>query len=162
LIDKAARKRALECREHRAEIEKWRATLTDGDRFRFNHPDTVLRKWKAATVVPDPNAVKKKPSAVAKLTESVVRLEEENHRMRNEIERGGGDLWNKDDRPEDIADIMVAKLTANKAERVARAMLAKLKDKKKTEPTPKAAMTTVESAEARKAEYAEAEMEAVQ
>ena len=91
VIDKSARNRLLECLKHRAEIEKWRATLTEGERWRFNHPDTVLRKWKAATIVPDPNPSPKK-SAVAKLKESVVRLEEDNHRMRKEIERGGGDL----------------------------------------------------------------------
>jgi hypothetical protein len=85
LIDKGTRNRLLDCLKHRAEIEKWRATLTDGERFRFNHPDAVLRKWKTKTVVPDPNAPPKKPSPMAKLKAEVVRLEEDNHRMRREI-----------------------------------------------------------------------------
>jgi hypothetical protein len=129
VIDKGTRTRVLECLEHRTEIEKWRETLTEGERLQLNHPDAVLRKWKAKTV-PDPDKPKK-PSAMAKLKESVARLEEENHRMRTEIERGGGDLWNKDDRPEDIADIMLTKLSSAKAERVACVILAKLSPDRK-------------------------------
>ena len=53
-IDKAARCRLLECLQRRDDIEKWRALLTDGERFRFNHPGAVLRRWKAATAVVDP------------------------------------------------------------------------------------------------------------
>jgi hypothetical protein len=92
LIDKCTRNHLFECLKHRAEIAKWLALLTDGERFTLNHPTTVLRKWKAKTVVPDPNASPKKPSPMAKLKEAVILLEEENHRMREEIERGGGDL----------------------------------------------------------------------
>jgi hypothetical protein len=132
VIDPCTRNHLLECLKHRAEIEKWRATLTEGERFKFNHPTTVLRKWKARTVPPDPNKPKS-PSPVAKLKEAIVQLEEDNRRMRKEIERGGGDLWNKDDRAEDIGDIMLTKLTSNKAEHVARYMLKKLKERKKAD-----------------------------
>ena len=69
---------------------------------------------------------------------SILSLAEENHRMREEIERGGGDLWTKDDRPEDIADVMMAKLTVAKAERVARAILALVKIKKNAAPAASA------------------------
>jgi hypothetical protein len=48
LIDKGTRSRLRECLQHRTEIDKWRASLTEAERFRFNHPDTVLKKWKAA------------------------------------------------------------------------------------------------------------------
>jgi hypothetical protein len=130
VIDACTRSHALECFKHRAEIEKWRVSLTEGQRFKLNHPTTVLRKWRAATVVPDPNAKPKPPSVVAKLKASVASLEEENHRMRAEIARGGGDLWTKDDRPEDIADIMLTKLSSTKAMKVARAIIAKLKERK--------------------------------
>jgi hypothetical protein len=41
VIDKGARNRLLECLQHRNEIEKWRSHLTDAERFRFNHPNTV-------------------------------------------------------------------------------------------------------------------------
>jgi hypothetical protein len=46
-INKGTRARLLECLQHRKQIETWRTLLTKPERFRFNHPDTVLRKWKA-------------------------------------------------------------------------------------------------------------------
>jgi hypothetical protein len=38
VIGRGARNRLLECLQRRAAIEKWRATLTEGERLRFNHP----------------------------------------------------------------------------------------------------------------------------
>ena len=95
-IDKGVRSRLLECLRHRDEVERWRQGLTDGERFRFNHPNTVLRRWKKTITATAPNP-EPKPSPVAKLKETIVALEEANHRMRCEIERGGGDLWSLDD-----------------------------------------------------------------
>jgi hypothetical protein len=121
-IDKGTRTRALDCLKHKVEIQAWRARLTDSERWKFNHPDTVLRKWKASTVVPDPSAPPR-VSPVQKLKDSVVALHEENDRMRREIERGGGDLWSAEDRAQDIAMVILSKLTKRKAETVARAIL---------------------------------------
>jgi hypothetical protein len=125
-IDKGTRSRLLDCLKHKAEIQTWRARLTDSERWKFNHPDAVLKKWKAATVVPDPNAPPK-VSPIQKLKDSLVTLQEENDRMRREIQRGGGDLWSAEDRPRDIAKIILGKLTKAKAEKVAREILAVLK-----------------------------------
>ncbi len=125
-IDKAARCRLLECLQHRAEIEVWRSRLTDSERFRFNHPNTVWRKWRAATSVPVSNT-EIKLSAVAKFKARVAFLEEENHRMRRDIERGGGDLWTRDDRAQDIAQVILATLSKTKAKDVAHAILRELK-----------------------------------
>jgi hypothetical protein len=127
-IDKGARSRLLDCLKHKAEIQAWRARLTDGERWKLNHPDTVLKKWKASTVVPDPNAPPKSPTAMQKLKDEVVNLQEANDRMRREIERGGGDLWAPEDRPRDIAKIILGKLTKDKAKKVARIILAGLKE----------------------------------
>jgi hypothetical protein len=135
VIDKSARNHLLECLEHREAIEKWRTTLTEGERFRFNHPDTVLRRWKAATDVPDPNK-SSNPSPTAKLKAEVVRLEEDNHRMRKEIGRGGGDLWSANDAADDIATVMVAKLSKDKAQCVARAILKLIKQKSASPAKP--------------------------
>jgi hypothetical protein len=126
-IDKGARNRLLDCLKHKTEIEKWRARLTDSERWKFNHPDTVLRKWKAATVVPDPNAPPK-VSRQQQAKDELIRLQEDNDRMRREIEDGGGDLWNSDDRPRDIARIVIQQCKSKiKAEKVAREILAALK-----------------------------------
>jgi hypothetical protein len=54
-------------------------------------------------------------------------LKQEIFRLRRECERFGGDLWDPADRPEDIATMMVAKLTKNKAAAVASAILKALK-----------------------------------
>jgi hypothetical protein len=121
-INKATRSQLLDCLNHKIEIEKWRSRLTDAERFKFNHPDTVLRKWKAATVVPDPSAPPP-VSPVQKLKDSLAALQQENDRMRREIERGGGDLWSAEDRAQDIAKVIFSKLTKYKAETVARTIL---------------------------------------
>jgi hypothetical protein len=130
LINEGTRNRLLECLQHRNEIEKWRARLTDTERFRFNHPDTVLRKWKAATVILDRNASPKPPSAFAKLKEVNVDLQERLHRAEREIAAGGGDLWTPKDAPDVIANVMLAHLLPSKAERVAREILKKVKERK--------------------------------
>jgi hypothetical protein len=121
VINKGTRNRLLECLQHRRAIEKWRATLTEGERFRFNHPDTVLRKWKAVTVAPEPNAASKTSAAAN------VELQEKLYRAERELSLGG-DLWAPEDAPEEIATVMLVKLSPTKAERVARAILNKVKD----------------------------------
>jgi hypothetical protein len=78
-------------------------------------------------VIPKADA-EPKPSAMQKLKDSVAALSEENDRMKREIERGGGDLWCPEDRPRDIANVIVAKLTRAKAEKVAREILSVLKE----------------------------------
>lgn len=129
-IDKRVRSRLLECLQHRDEIDQWLSGLTEGERFRFNHPDTVLRKWKRSNVVADTKAAPRPPSAVAKLKEANVDLQERLHRAEREIAGRGGDLWSPHDTPDSIAKVMVEHLPRSKAERVAQQMLQMLKDQK--------------------------------
>ena len=128
-INKATRSQLLDCLKRRAEIEKWRSRLTDSERWKFNHPDTVLKKWKASTVVRDPNQPKP-PSPMQKLKDELVAVVEERDRYKREVERGGGDLWQKTDRPKDISKVMIDQLGKTKAARVAREILAALKEAK--------------------------------
>jgi hypothetical protein len=128
-IDKGVRSRLLECLQHRTEIDRWLSLLTDSERFRFNHPNAVLKRWKASTVVPDPNATPK-PSPYAQLKDAHAQLIEEHHRLQHKIEAADGDLWRPADTPADIAHVMVATLSATKAERVARAILKEVKERK--------------------------------
>ncbi len=125
-IDKGARSRLLDCLKHIAEIEKWRAGLTDSERWKFNHPDSVLKKWKASTAVPGPDT-EPKLTLRQKLETELANVIEERDRYKREYERGGGDLWSPEDRPRDIAKIILAKLTKAKAEKVAREILSALK-----------------------------------
>ena len=157
IIDKCTRSHLMECLKHRAEIEKWRAELKRKDEvehFHLNHPTTVLRKWKAATIVSDPNAPPKKPSPIAELKKTNIELQEKLHRAEQEIIRSGGDLWTPRDTADAIAIIMLNKLSVTQAERVARAILAKLKDRKKSAPPPAPVRDAAVSADDRKAHYA--------
>ncbi len=119
-LDKGDRSRLIDCMDHVAEIESWLETLPVADRLRLNHPTSMWRRWKAATTEPN---TKSKVSVIQKLQESIVSLEEENVRLKREIDQGGGDLWSPEDRVQDIARVMVAKLNRSKAEKVAREIL---------------------------------------
>ena len=155
-IDKAVRSRLLECLKHRAEITAWRNDPKNKEAQRFNHPNRVFeawKKWKAQQARIDLETVKR-PSAVAKLKELNIELQERLHRAEQEIARGGGDLWSPEDRPQGIASIMVAKLSAHKARKVFEAGLEMLKKKKKATPSKPVAQDAVASADERKALYA--------
>jgi hypothetical protein len=123
-LDKGVRSRLLDVMRHLAGIEAELAKLSDTKSQELNHPNAVWRFWKRVT---KPPSTEQRISPVQKLKDSLVALQEENDRMSREIERGGGDLWNKDDRPHDIARIIVGKLSKSKAEKVAREILAAVK-----------------------------------
>ncbi len=101
-LDKGDRSRLFAVTDHLHEIETWRATLTPTQRLRLNHPSAVLRKWKSA------NAIARNRSPP----------------------KGSQPLrWDPADQPEDIATVMVAKLSRNKAAAVAGAILKALEGK---------------------------------
>jgi hypothetical protein len=117
-LDKGVRSRLLDVMKHLAEIDAWLAKLPPTERLKINHPNTVWRRWQAATAVPDPNAPPR-VSPYQKLSETNVALQEENDRLRRQIERGGSDLWTV----HDIAKVTIAELGNSKAGNVARAIL---------------------------------------
>jgi hypothetical protein len=125
-IDKSDRAKLFHVMDHLGQIETWRSALTTTQRLQLNHPTTVLRKWRAATVIPQSSDTRVSP--IAKIKSSLAETIEENHRLKREIELGGGDLWTAQDRPDDIAKVMVGKLSRAKAEKVARAILRHLKE----------------------------------
>jgi hypothetical protein len=128
-IDKGVRSRLLECLQHRTEIDQWLSRLTDSERFRFNHPNTVLKRWKGSTVVPDPNATPK-PSPYAQTKAALAETIEENHRLQEKIKTADGDLWKATDTAADIAEVIVATLSLTKAESTAREILKRVKERK--------------------------------
>jgi hypothetical protein len=71
-IDKGDRSRLFDVMDNLPAIEQWRGTLASTLRLRLNHPNSVLRKWKAETVVKPP----KEPKPT--LRDSVANLSEEN------------------------------------------------------------------------------------
>jgi hypothetical protein len=128
-IDKGARSRLLDCLKHKVEIQAWRAALTDSERWKFNHPDTVLRKWKKTTAIPKAD-VEPKASPMQKLKDELAAVIKERDRYKREYDEGGGDLWRPQDRPQDIAKVTFDKVGKTKAEKVAREILALVKEAK--------------------------------
>lgn len=81
-MDKGDRSRLFQMMDALPLIEEWRRTLTLTERLKLNHPNAVLRKFKAKCEVPDP-AKPKQPG----LRESVAALSEENMQLKAEIAR---------------------------------------------------------------------------
>lgn len=87
-MDKGDRSRLFQVMEALPMIEEWRRTLTLTERLKLNHPNAVLRKWKAAFEVPD-KAKPAKPSlrdSVAELSEENLHLKGENVRLEAYVE----------------------------------------------------------------------------
>lgn len=81
-MDKGERSRLFNIMDVRADIEKWRATLTITERLKLNHPSVIMRKFKAATEIPKPkDDAEKKPG----LKEANVELSGENERLKAHI-----------------------------------------------------------------------------
>jgi hypothetical protein len=77
-IDKGDRSRLFDVMANLPAIEEWRHALPQNQRLKFNHPNTVLRRWRADTVVKRP----KDPKPT--LRDSVVNLEEANAQLERE------------------------------------------------------------------------------
>jgi hypothetical protein len=122
-LDKGDRKRLFDVMDHLKEINGWLEKLPDKERGRLNHPSSVWRRWKAATAEPK----EKKPSANQKLKDALIAVIDERDRMKREIERGGGDLWDVTDRPRDIARVIFDKLGKTKTENLIRELRNMLK-----------------------------------
>ena len=117
-IDKADRSHLFACMEHRSSIETWRATLTQTERLKLNHPKRVMEKWKASTRVPLHG--EKAPSAMAKLKDENEALRQKCARLEHQV-GDGGNLWRSGDTAGDIARVLadhLVRLTESKAERV--------------------------------------------
>ena len=78
-MDPSDRAKLFTVMENRPAIEQWRATLSQTERLRLNHPTSVLRKWQQATKEP-----KAKPDK-ATLKDSVIALDEEQHAAKDKI-----------------------------------------------------------------------------
>jgi hypothetical protein len=126
-LDKADRSRLFGVMDHLQDIEAWRATLTPSERLRLNHPSAVWRKWKSAHA----NAQNQdsRLSPIEKCRQEKRALKQEIVRLRRKCERLDGDRWQSADRPDEIATVLLAKLSANKAAAVAGAILKALEGK---------------------------------
>lgn len=91
-LDKGIRSRLLKGWKHRHEIENWRAILTEPERLRYNHPNTVLRKWESRA---QSATRRKRKSQIPELKEAIQRLEQEKFDLRRDMERSALALKDK-------------------------------------------------------------------
>jgi hypothetical protein len=119
-LDKGDRSRLFDVMDHLKKIDDWLRKLPESERLRLTHPSSVWRRWKAATREPD---TEPKTSPYKKLQAEHMALIEERDRYKREVDRGGGDLWSAQDKPQDIAKVIFDKVGKSKAEKVARAIL---------------------------------------
>jgi hypothetical protein len=79
-MDQGDRSRLFSVMDNLPAIEEWRRTLTLTERMKLNHPNAVLRKWKAH-IEPE-----KPKSGKPTLRDSVITLEEENAALKAHID----------------------------------------------------------------------------
>jgi hypothetical protein len=120
--------------EREREVIEWhQQKLTPTQQIAWASQDAIIRH---CPIFAKPKTTDRK-SAFQKLEETNIELQERLHRAEEEIKCG--DLWTKDDRPEDIANIMISKLSRDKAGRVAGAMLEALKPSRRRKSATTAA-----------------------
>jgi hypothetical protein len=81
-MDKGTRSRLFDVMDNLPLIEEWRRTLPLTERLKLNHPNAVLRKWKAF-MKPEPREEDGEPKPT--LRDSVVNLSEENAALKAHI-----------------------------------------------------------------------------
>ena len=103
--------------------------LRTGERFRLNHPNTVLQQVEGLDRCPRPERY-----AEAVALRAAQRRTRPAHRRTPspsaQDQAADGDLWKPTDTAADIAEVMISTLTPAKAERTAREILKKIKERK--------------------------------
>jgi hypothetical protein len=125
LFDKAVIPRLLAVFARQDEVIAWRKTkLTDKQRLEWSHPNTIFEQ--CPIFREGRPAGERSMTYAEKLRLSLIALEEENHQLR---QRQDGDRFKPTDTAEDVATVLVGMFSASKAEKIARAMLVKLKER---------------------------------
>jgi hypothetical protein len=83
-LTKSERSRLYQCTANLEAIERWRGTLTEPERRRLNHPESVWRKFEAAT---KPPTEPKPESPYAKMRASLVAAQEAQHRAEQALKQ---------------------------------------------------------------------------
>jgi hypothetical protein len=133
LLDKTMASKLLRIMDELPAVKSWREGLTEKERFDWASPGAVLKHCPVFAKPETDN--EKKPSKLEQTESSLAAALEENAKLKKEIDAGGGDLWTVNDRPQDIARVMVTKLSRTKAERVAREIMRLLAEKREPAPT---------------------------
>jgi hypothetical protein len=108
-IDKSDRAKLFKVMEARATIEQWRATLTQTERLRLNHPAAVWRRWQAATKAPAHSIRPTLRDTIANLKQGKAVLE-----ARVQDAEAARDLVAPDPRTDDLVGLVDRLLLASK------------------------------------------------
>jgi hypothetical protein len=103
-------------------VNAWLQTLAHNVRLQLNHPRAIRRRYDAAHVPP---GAETGSSPVGGYKTRTAALENENHELRKRLERADaeGSLFNLEtDTASEIARVIVATVSAEKARRIAEAM----------------------------------------
>jgi hypothetical protein len=130
VIDSATRNHCLQIAANRASVEAWRATLPTNLRQTLNHPGAVFKRWKQATVVPEPKKAKLSPHA--KKDEVIREQAERIHQLEREREDGSTHVPELDD-PFVIIEALMAHTQNVDGEWLAQQLI----DRDSTSPTPR-------------------------
>jgi hypothetical protein len=121
VLNKTRVSRLLAILDNLAEVEAWRATLTEKQRFDWASPEAVSRHCPALI---KPQEGERKPSPYAQMKVVNIALQEENAQLKRREE---GDRFKPTDTADDIATVLVGMFSPTKADEIAKRMLAKLK-----------------------------------
>jgi len=127
ILNKTRASRLLAILDHIAEVEAWRATLTEKQRFEWASPEAVSRHC-LVFAKPKPDADDRPPSPMAQLKQANYDLQERVHELE---QREDGDTFNaKTSSPRQIALALYGQLEPyrGKAEKVAQELLALIKE----------------------------------
>jgi hypothetical protein len=124
VVNKTRVSRLLTILERRAEVEKWRATLSSNQRFEWASPESV---WNHCPIFHSPGENEKppKPSRIAELERINAELQQEIHRLK---QNDGGSLFDiKKDSAPDIARVIVGTIGETKVRALITALNKQLK-----------------------------------
>jgi hypothetical protein len=133
IVDKSTASRLLRIMdpENLPEIMRWHQSLTEKQQYAWAAP-TAIMKHCPVFAVPKGEQGEPKPSAFRQLREAHMAVLQENHRLK---QREDGDRFKPTDTAEDIATVLVSMFSPNKAQTIARLLLAKLKSRKEPAAT---------------------------
>jgi hypothetical protein len=116
-------------------VEKWRATLTEKQRFEWASPDAIIRHCPVFNPAPAADA-KRKTSAYAKLEQTDLGRELDAAKAYiAELEAAQPDQGSlfgldlKNDKPDNIAEAIIGNVDLGRAEKIARAILKAIRAK---------------------------------
>jgi hypothetical protein len=130
-IDAPLRSEILTLIDNRPAVEAWRATLADNQRMMWNHPHTVLKYWRKATIVAE--TAKADPGAEKEPTwkEKAAALENQLAAVKEQLRKAqqDGSLFNlREDKLEEIVDTIAATVSGHRLKQLAQQLAARARN----------------------------------